>query len=521
MTAVATPAGTNVGSRSRFAAALLAAVLVLGVLVTAVPAGAGQQAGAASTISAVVALADGRTVTAPGVRVVAALPAVHAEIVRGARAAIAGLRHVAGVLGISPDAPVHLQGKAYDGQGVYVNDVVATSGKGGGDHGDKGSGKAAAPGAGATVAVIDTGVSDTPALNRASGRLVDAVDTSGLGFDGGTIAETGPFTDGYGHGTYVASLVAGGPVAGMDQPLGVAPGATVDVVKVADDKGKTSIAAVVAGLNWVATHSDTVDIANLSLSVDRPTDAYGMDPLNYAVRLTREAGVTVVVAAGNTPGTVSDPGFDPSSLTVGAYDTTAGNVADFSGSDATIGKPELVAPGVHLMGVVPPDSQIARSNSKVVRMAADGSALIPGTGTSGATAVVSGVAAVFVGSHPQVRQSPDQVVGSLVAASGKDGLVAVPKKVEQGSAPSYDESYLAVASAWPDDFWAGEEWSTRTWSTRTWSTRTWTTRTWSTRTWSTRTWSTRTWSTRTWTTRTWTTRTWTSDSWSISGWGAS
>ena len=517
MTAVATPAGTNVRSRSRFAAAMLTAALVLGVLAATGPAGAGRQAGASSTISAVVALVDGRTVTAPGVRVVAALPAVHAEIVRGARAAIAGLRNVAGVLGVSPNAPVHLQSKGYDGQGVYVNDVVTTSG----DHGPKAGGKAAAPGNGATVAVIDTGVSDTPALNRASGRLVDAVDTSGLGFDGGTIAESGQFTDGYGHGTYVASLVAGGPVAGLDKPLGVAPGATVDVVKVADDSGQTSVAAVVAGLNWVATHSDTVDIANLSLSVDRPTDAYGMDPLNYAVRLTREAGVTVVVAAGNTPGTVSDPGFDPSSLTVGAYDTTTGAVADFSGSDATIGKPELVAPGVHLMGVVPPDSQIARSNKKVVQPAADGSALIPGTGTSGATAVVSGIAAVFVGSHPNVH-SPDQVVGSLESATGTDGLVVtVPAKVSAAPAPSYDQDYLAVASAWPDDFWAGDEWSTRTWSTRTWSTRTWTTRTWSTRTWSTRTWSTRTWSTRTWTTRTWTTRTWTSDSWSISGWGAS
>src|SRR5204862_480593 len=64
-------------------------------------------------------------------------------------------------------------------------------------------------GSGVTVAVLDTGVSDTPALNRASKRLVDGVDTSRL-LEGGDARTTGRFTDGFGHGTFMANLVAAG-----------------------------------------------------------------------------------------------------------------------------------------------------------------------------------------------------------------------------------------------------------------------------------------------------------------------
>ena len=100
-------------------------------------------------------------------------------------------------------------------------------------------------GSGVHVALIDTGVSDNAYLNRASGHLVDAIDTSGLVDDDGTgdptteIQTTGTFTDGYGHGTFMASLIAGGGSVKGGRTLGVAPGATVDVVKVADADGQS------------------------------------------------------------------------------------------------------------------------------------------------------------------------------------------------------------------------------------------------------------------------------------------
>jgi serine protease AprX len=491
--------------RSAAVAVLLAAVAVL--LMGGLPPAASGASQTGAPLSAVVALSGDQAVRAPGVDLVRMLPSVGVEIVRGSRAALAGLAHVAGVLGVTPNLPVHLQAKAYAGAPIYAPQTLSIP-------------PVADAGTGVNVAVIDTGVSDTATLERGTGRLVDGVDTSGLSNPNGTIQETGTFADGYGHGTYVASLIAGGSVsAGGGQIVGVAPGATVTVVKVADDHGRTSLASVVAGLDWVATHAqhDEIRVANLSLSVARPSDAYGADPLNIAVQRTRAQGVTVVVAAGNTAGVVSDPGFDPSALTVGAYDTTTDGVASFSGSDPSIGKPDLVAAGVHVTGEVPADSIVGRSNKPVSRSDGEGNLLIPGTGTSGATAIVSGLAADFLSTHPSA--TPDDVVASMRAAAtsvsgSPGGLAQLPTTVTQGTAPDYPDGWDATKAGWPDEFWQDDLW------TQPWTAATWNTRTWSTRTWSTRTWSTRTWSTRTWTTRTWTTRTWTEDMWSVSGWGS-
>ena len=296
-------------------------------------------------------------------------------------------------------------------------------------------------GRGVTVALIDTGVADTAALNRASGRLVDAVDTSGLNTPTRPRRlSNGVFTDGYGHGTFMASLIAGGQVPGSgDTGLGVAPGATIDVVKVADSDGNTSLAAVLAGLDWVATHSDQVDVANLSLSVDPPASRYGIDPLNFAVTLTRSAGVTVVVAAGNTPGVVGDPGFGPASLTVGAADTTGASpvVASFSGYANVDGmsKPDVVAAGVNLLGEMPVGSTIDQEFPN----ARQASGLFRGTGTSQSTAIVSGLAALYLQSHPSANpfdvKSAIRDAASSIASGKTDGqgLVAIPTRNGHGS----------------------------------------------------------------------------------------
>ena len=214
----------------------------------------------------------------------------------------------------------------------------------------------------------------------------------------------------------MASLIAGGKVAGSgDTGLGVAPAATVDVVKVADAAGNTSLAAVLAGLNWVATHSDQVDVANLSLSVDAPLARYGIDPLNFAVSLTRFSGVTVVVAAGNTPGVVGDPGFGPDSLTVGAADTTGTtpSVASFSGYDNVDGmtKPDVVAAGVNVLGAMPTDSVISQQFPNARQ--ADG--LFRGSGTSQSTAIVTGLAALYLQAHHSA--GPNEVKSAIRGAA--------------------------------------------------------------------------------------------------------
>jgi serine protease AprX len=562
----------------------LTAVTGMVVALAATPVAAMGATGTASSPAsgprqqAIVSLAGSSKISAPGVRVITVLSGIHAEIVDATVAGLAALAATPGVTGISPNAKAHLESDSFGtpefgwpqpiqhpnptpsasasptpspspspssssspapspspsaspspsvspspsasaspspSASPTPEGVSAAQSVGGS------AGKASA-GRGVTVAVIDTGVSDTPGLNRASGRLVDAVDTSGLNTPNGKVVEHGQFTDGFGHGTFMASLIAGGPHSSTDTlGVGVAPGATIDVVKVADDQGNTSLAAVLAGLNWVATHSDSVDVANLSLSVDRPSAAYGIDPLNFAVTLTRAAGVTVVVAAGNTPGILGDPGFDPAALTVGAADTTGATptVADFSGSDNVDGvsKPDVVAAGVSILGEMPANAII----SQQFPGARQPSGLFRGSGTSQSTAIVSGIAAIYLQAHQNA--SPQQVKSAIrdaangISGNGDgQGLVTIPTR-NYGSSDTGESSlntnrFNATASQWGsvfnDDTFAARRWAARRWAGDGWDARRWAANLWAGVSFDARRWANLTWATDSWDARRWAASSW-------------
>jgi serine protease AprX len=579
----------------RAATKLLALVSTVGVIsalavTSAVPAGAATSTGPRS--QAIVALAGDGAVSVPGLNVQAVLAGVNSEIVDGTSAQLAQLAATPGVLGVEPNVTAHLESNSFGGRDASDSNNSGSNSSGSNGPGN-GNGPTLLPpvtapiippvtapvvppivgpitlpgsdpsatsagplspvsvpsvgviasttlgglagnpraGRGVTVALIDTGVADTAALNRASGRLVDAVDTSGLNTPNGHVQENGVFSDNYGHGTFMASLIAGGQVPGSGgNGLGVAPGATVDVVKVADADGNTSLAAVMAGLNWVATHSDQVDVANLSLSVDPPATRYGIDPLNFAVLLTRAAGVTVVVAAGNTPGVVGDPGFGPASITVGAADTTGKSpiVAPFSGFANVDGvsKPDVVAAGVNILGEMPVGSEISQEFPN----ARQPSGLFRGSGTSQSTAIVSGLAALYLQSHP--KASPFQVKSAIrdgasnIGGSKADGqgLVTVPNG-NYGSNDTGEQNlnvfqWFSTAPLWGDLFTSGA-FDARRWSARRWSASGWDARRWAAVSFDARRWSDVTFDARLWSARMWGSRMWASRLWSASYWGDS
>ena len=435
---------------------LLAAVLggALSAAVVAVP-GAPQE-----PLLRAVASYDGDVPALPGVRVLEDLEAVGALVVEATPAGLTRLAGAPGVRGVSPDTALVLTGAPAPSGGV-----LAADGLGGG---------AGRPGAGSgvRVAVIDTGVSDTAALTRASGRLVD-----GWSWDDA-------FDDGYGHGTFMASVVAGGPVDGSDgDAVGVAPGATVVVVRVADDEGSTSLSRVMAGLDWVATHADEVDVANLSFSHVRPGEAYGADPLVDAVARVRAAGVLAVVSAGNDRRVVGDPGFAPEALTVGAADLTGRRaaVADFSGSGVAAGvrKPDVVASGVSVLGVLPAGSAVARAHT-AAHVTGD---LWRGSGTSQAAAVTSGAAALHLAAHPDdtplqakaaLRASTQQLPGQRDGA----GLLLLdgdPRPAKGSGGRSGDPTGEAGfdANSWSANSWSANSWSANSWSANSWSANSW------------------------------------------------
>jgi subtilisin family serine protease len=234
-------------------------------------------------------------------------------------------------------------------------------------------------GDGVKVAVIDTGVDQThPDLadrEVAEQNFTDTADSE----------------DHYGHGTHVASIVAGTGAKSGGKYRGVASDASIVDAKVLDDNGFGQDSWIIAGMEWAAEQG--ADIANLSLG---GTDTPEVDPLEQAVNsLSAKHGTLFVIAAGNSfrDATIGSPGSADAALTVGAVDRED-NLAVFSSRGPRIDgaiKPDVTAPGVEIVAALHADGTI-------------GEPVEPGytalSGTSMATPHVAGAAALLAQQHP-------------------------------------------------------------------------------------------------------------------------
>jgi subtilisin family serine protease len=248
-------------------------------------------------------------------------------------------------------------------------------------------------GTGVRVAVVDTGIDAThPDL---SGKVVGAQN-----FTTEPTAE-----DLMGHGTHVASTIAGSGAASGGLNRGVAPGATLLSAKVCTGSGACPESWTLAGMQWAAQQG--ADVINMSLG---GSDLPGVDPLEQAVgTLTASHGVLFVIAAGNTgPSnfTVGSPGSADAALTVGAvddFDTLVG----FSSQGPRVGdtamKPDIAAPGV--------DINAARSSTSPL----PGGSYTNLSGTSMATPHVAGAAAILAQRRP--TWTPAQLKAGLMASA--------------------------------------------------------------------------------------------------------
>ena len=84
-----------------------------------------------------------------------------------------------------------------------------------------------------------------------------------------------PYDDN-GHGTHVAGIVGGNGYDSYGEKAGIAPGASLVVLKVLDANGNGSIGSVIAAMNWIATNAAAYNIRVVNLSIGaRITESYG------------------------------------------------------------------------------------------------------------------------------------------------------------------------------------------------------------------------------------------------------
>ncbi|GII90018.1 S8 family serine peptidase [Sinosporangium siamense] len=249
-------------------------------------------------------------------------------------------------------------------------------------------------GKGVTLAVLDSGY-----------------DAQHPDLQGGVVAHARNFSpepdirDEIGHGTHVASTVAGSGAASSGKYRGVAPEAKLAIGKIG---GVTGIydSAILAGMDWAANEIKATAV-NMSFG---SSDGPEIDPVEQAVNtLSATTNTVFVVAAGNSgPRSIGSPGSADAALTVGAVDKN--NVlADFSSTgprnhDGAV-KPDVTAPGVG-----------------IVAAAAQGTAAepyVPMSGTSMATPHVVGAAGILAQRNP--TWTGKQIRAALIGSSAKQG----------------------------------------------------------------------------------------------------
>ncbi|HEX6352800.1 S8 family serine peptidase [Actinophytocola sp.] len=249
-------------------------------------------------------------------------------------------------------------------------------------------------GAGATVAVLDSGIDSThPDLDKAVTAAQDFTE-SPSGTD-----------DAVGHGTHVASTITGGGA----KYKGAAPDANLLNGKVIHDAGLGFESWVIAGMEWAAANG--ADVVNMSIGSSQPSD--GTDPVSLALnRLTAETGTLFVVAAGNAgpyAGSIGSPAAADAALTVGAVDRND-ELAEFSSRGPRPGdgaiKPDITAPGVDITAA-------KATNGWIGTPVEDGYVML--SGTSMATPHVAGAAAILAGQHP--HWTPELLKSTLVSSA--------------------------------------------------------------------------------------------------------
>jgi len=233
------------------------------------------------------------------------------------------------VSSVSPDVALAPESASYD-PGTDANSMASTTRY----SGATAWWRAGYTGAGVDVALIDTGVAPVTGLDGAN-KVIHGPDLS-LESQSASLTNL----DTYGHGTFMAGLIAGHDptlTAPYEQSSpaayrGMAPDARIVSLKIGTADGGTDVSQVIAAIDWVVQHAHDpgVNIRVLNLSYGTNTlQPYTVDPLAYAAEVAWKQGIVVVAAGGNygfqshlsNAPALADPAADPYVLAVGSSDS--------------------------------------------------------------------------------------------------------------------------------------------------------------------------------------------------------
>lgn len=248
-------------------------------------------------------------------------------------------------------------------------------------------------GKGKKIVIIDSGIHPHADLKD---KVVEWVDFSRQ--------KKTKMLDGYGHGTHVAGVAAGSGSKSNGEIKGIAPDAEIVGLRI------TTKAEAIKALQWCVENKERLDLDVVNMSLGEVARrGHKFDPWAVAVQKASEAGLTVVVAAGNEgpdPGSISTPGIHPSAITVGAYDSKGtpeledDTVWKKSSQGPTIDglkKPDVLAPGVAIFGPLAPKSQL--DSDAFPHRGRDYFAI---SGTSQATPMISGLVSILKEANPDL-----------------------------------------------------------------------------------------------------------------------
>jgi subtilisin family serine protease len=255
----------------------------------------------------------------------------------------------------------------------------------------------------ADIAIIDSGISQLPDLDVQGGYSC--------------IGNSMAWQDDNGHGSHVAGITAA--IDNTIGVVGVAPGARLWAVKVLDNKGSGAFSDVICGLDWVVGNAATIDVANLSLSGSQKRGSCTDQPLHIAVCAVVNAGVTVVVAAGNQGANADErvPASYPEVITVSGFSDSDGKPGSLGPKPCFASRDDMFLSFTNFG----PSVDIAAPGGCITSYNQNG-ALEAVSGTSEAAPHVAGAVANYVGDYIAdngQRPTPDQSRNWLLTTASR------------------------------------------------------------------------------------------------------